>query len=211
MSDKTETLYAVHAQGPDDLYAVASEEEAEALAARQNELVPMAKCIVIVSPWSQVDHWKTMAEQNTEDAKYLRSGWQADLNRLTAAKAEITALSKNVIDMTREDFDATLNNLRRMGASIDGDNAYKRDLCDSIVGTMAFGAQNSNPPPPGQWQQRFWDIARGEAAGREELVLALASVTNCLSKALTGGEVSAAAAGAALIAADEALTKYAPQ
>jgi hypothetical protein len=76
---------------------------------------------------------------------------------------------------------------------------------------MVFGAQNGNPPPQGQWQQRFWDIARGEATGREELVRALASVTNCLSKALTGGEVSAAAAGAALIAADEALTKYAPQ
>ncbi|MDR7285673.1 hypothetical protein J2X84_004523 [Pseudomonas corrugata] len=173
MSENTETLYAVHAQGPDDLYAVASKEEAETLAARQNELVPLAKCIVILSPWSPVEHWKTMAEQNAEDAKYLRSGWQADLNRLNAAKAEITALSKNVIDMTREDFDATLNNLRRMGASIDGDNAYKSDLCDSIIGAMVFGAQNSNPPPPGQWQQRFWNIARGEAEAREELVAAL--------------------------------------
>jgi hypothetical protein len=173
MPEETEVLYAVHAQGPDDLYAVASKEEAEDLAARQNELVPLAKCIVIVSPWSPVDHWKTMAEQTAEEAKYLRSGWQADLNRLNAAKTEITALSKNVIDMTREDFDATLNNLRRMGASIDGDNTYKGDLCDSIVGAMVFGAQNSNPPPPGQWQQRFWDIARGEAEAREELVAAL--------------------------------------
>ncbi|AHZ72769.1 hypothetical protein OU5_5690 [Pseudomonas mandelii JR-1] len=33
---------------------------------------------------------------------------------------------------------------------------------------MVFGAQNSNPPPPGQWQQRFWGIARGEAEAREE-------------------------------------------
>ena len=100
MSEETEALYVVHALGPDDLYAAASKEEADTLAAKQNELVPMANCIVIVSPWAPVEHWKTLAEQNAEDAKYLRSSWQADLNRLNAAKAEITALSKNVIDMT---------------------------------------------------------------------------------------------------------------
>ncbi|MNY18524.1 hypothetical protein D3C86_1519080 [compost metagenome] len=92
---------------------------------------------------------------------------------LADAKAEITALSKNVIDMTREDFDATLNNLRRMGASIDGDNAYKRDLLDSAVGAMAFGVQNRNPPPADHWGQRFWDIGREERALCEEVVAAL--------------------------------------
>lgn len=208
MPEETEVLYAVHAQGPDDLYAVASKAEAEDLAARQNELVPLAKCIVLVSPWSPVDHWKTLAEQNAEDAKYLRNGWQADLNRLNAAKAEITALSKNVIDMTREDFDATLNNLRRMGASIDGDNVYKRDLLDSIVGAMVFGAQNSNPPPPGQWQQRFWDIARGEAAAREELLDALNLVAGCLMDSLAGVDIPAVRAGRAIATASELIAKY---
>lgn len=216
MPEETEVLYVVHAQGPDDLYAAASKEEAETLAAQQNELVPLAKCIVLVSPWSPVDHWKTLAEQNAEDAKYLRNGWQADLNRLNAAKAEITALSKNVIDMTREDFDATLNNLRRMGASIDGDNAYKRDLCDSIVGAMVFGARNSNPPPPGQWQQRFWDIARGEAESREELVAALKLTRENLRACqatihLCGGFDPAYVndAQAAMKIADAALAKFA--
>ena len=70
-------------------------------------------------------------------------------------------------------LDEVVSTLRRRGLSIDGDNAYKRDLCDSIVGAMVFGAKNSNPPPHGQWQQRFWDIARGEAEAREELVAAL--------------------------------------
>lgn len=69
--------------------------------------------------------------------------------------------------------DEVVSALRRRGLSIDSDNTYKRDLCDSIVGAMVFGAQNSNPPPPGQWQQRFWDIARGEAEAREELIAAL--------------------------------------
>ena len=177
MSEETEVLYVVHAQGPDDLYAAASKEEADTLAAKQNELVPMANCIVIVSPWSPVDHWKTLAEQNAEDAKYLRSGWQADLDRLNAAKSEIAALSKNVIEFTREDFDATLNNLRRMGASIDGDNAYKRDLLDCVVGALATGAQNSNPPPAGHWGQRFWDIGREERASSEQLLKALTALT----------------------------------
>jgi hypothetical protein len=176
MPEETEVLYVVHAQGPDDLYAAASKEKADTLAAKQNELVPMAKCIVIVSPWSPVDHWKILVEQNAEDAKYLRNGWQADLDRLNAAKAEITALSKNVIEFTREDFDATLNNLRRMGASIDGDNAYKRDLCDLIGGALAMGAQNTNPPPADHWGQRFWDIGREERAMQEELLESLSNL-----------------------------------
>ena len=123
------------------------------------------------------------------------------------SQAEITALSKNVIEMTREDFDATLNNLRRMGASIDGDNAYKRDLCDSIVGTLAFGAQDRCPPPEGHWAQQFWDMGRESSANTEDLISALELVTDCLSKALTGGEVSAARAGSALTTADELLAK----
>ncbi|WP_454864907.1 hypothetical protein [Pseudomonas rhizophila] len=73
--------------------------------------------------------------------------------------------------------EANLNNaldaLRRQGLSIDGDNAYKRDLCDMIVGALAMGAQNSNPPPAGHWGQRFFDIGREERGLHEELVAAL--------------------------------------
>lgn len=57
--------------------------------------------------------------------------------------------------------------------SIDGDNAYKRDLLDSVVGALALGAQNSNPPPAGHWGQSFWDIGREERGLHEELVAAL--------------------------------------
>lgn len=105
------------------------------------------------------------------------------------------------------DDNEVISALRRRGFSIDGDNAYKRDLCDSIVGTMLFGARDSTPPPEGHWGKRFWDIAREEAASREELISALEQVTDCLSKALTGGEVSAARAGAALTVAGDLLAK----
>ena len=129
------------------------------------------------------------------------------LAEITKLSAEVVALSKNVIDFTREDFDVTLNNLRRMGASIDGDNAYKRDLCDAIVGSLAFGAQDRCPPPMGHWAQTFWDMGRDSSANTEELISALELVTDCLSKALTSGEVSAKRAGSALVSATELLAK----
>ena len=71
------------------------------------------------------------------------------------------------------DLNEVLSTLRRRGLSIDGDNAYKRDVLDSAVGAMAFGVQNRNPPPAGHWGQRFWDIGREERALCEELVAAL--------------------------------------
>ncbi|QYM70606.1 hypothetical protein K1X80_09805 [Pseudomonas sp. So3.2b] len=71
------------------------------------------------------------------------------------------------------DRNEVVSALRRRGLSIDGDNAYKRDLCDAIVGALAMGAQNVNPPPADHWGQRFWDIGREERALGEELVAAL--------------------------------------
>ena len=105
------------------------------------------------------------------------------------------------------DDNEVVSALRRRGLSIDGDNAYKRDLCDAIVGTLAFGAQDRCPPPPGHWAQTFWDMGRESSANTEQLVSALELVTDCLSKALTGGEVSAKRAGSALVTATELLAK----
>lgn len=74
------------------------------------------------------------------------------------------------------DLNEVLSTLRRAGLSIDGDNAYKRDLCDSIFGALAFGAQNTNPPPADHWGQRFWDIGREERAMQEELLESLSNL-----------------------------------
>ena len=71
------------------------------------------------------------------------------------------------------DLNEVLSTLRRRGLSIDGDNAFKRDLLDCAVGAMTFGSQGNNQPPAGHWGQRFWDIGRGEAEAREELIAAL--------------------------------------
>ena len=74
------------------------------------------------------------------------------------------------------DRNEVVSALRRRGLSIDGDNAYKRDLCDTIVGALALGAQNTNPPPVDHWAQHFWDIGREERSLSEELVEVLKGV-----------------------------------
>jgi hypothetical protein len=83
-------------------------------------------------------------------------------------------------DLVLPSPEANLNNavdaLRRQGLSIDGYNAYKRDLLDATVGAIALGAQNTNPPPAGHWGQRFWDIGREERALTEELAEVLKGV-----------------------------------
>lgn len=72
------------------------------------------------------------------------------------------------------DTDEVVNTLRRRaGLSLDGDNGYKRGVCDVIVGSLAAGKQNTNPPPADHWAQRFWDIGRAEGELQEELVRAL--------------------------------------
>lgn len=87
--------------------------------------------------------------------------------------------------------EANLNNaldaLRRQGLSIDGDNAYKHDLLDCVVGALAMGAQNTNPPPAGHWGQRFWDIGREERALHEEMVATLIESRQVIAMALKTG------------------------
>jgi hypothetical protein len=83
-----------------------------------------------------------------------------------------------VLKDTGLNVDEVLSTLRRRGGlGLDGENAYKQDLCDSIVGAMALGKQNTNPPPAGHWCQEFWDIGRAEGAQKEELIAALGKVT----------------------------------
>lgn len=71
------------------------------------------------------------------------------------------------------DLNEVVSTLRRRGLSIDADNAYKRDLLDAVVGALAFGAQNRNPPPSDHWATRFWEIGREERELHEELIAAL--------------------------------------
>lgn len=121
-------------------------------------------------------------------------------------------------DLVLPSLEANLNNaldvLRRQGLSIDADNAYKRDLLDAVVGALALGAQNTNPPPSDHWATRFWEIGREERELHEELVAALKLTRENLRACqatihLAGGFDPAYVddAQAAMAVADEVLAK----
>jgi hypothetical protein len=92
-----------------------------------------------------------------------------------------------VLQDTGLDLNEVVSTLRRRGLSIDGDNVYKRDLLDAVVGALALGAQNSNPPPAEHWGQRFWDIGREERGLHEELVATLRESRQVIAMALKTG------------------------
>lgn len=92
-----------------------------------------------------------------------------------------------VLPSPESNLNNALDALRRNGLSIDGDNAYKSDLLDCVVGALAQGAQNRNPPPAGHWGQRFWDIGREEREQHEEMVATLRESRQVLAVALKAG------------------------
>ena len=78
-------LWAVHAQGPDELYAAFSREDAEKHAAELNAL-PMPEgiavgAVVVPSPWPAVQHWQYLAEQE-QDHKNEITGRLRQLERI---------------------------------------------------------------------------------------------------------------------------------
>lgn len=89
--ESPEQLYAVHAQGPDDLYAAMTKVEAEQHANEMNDVTEgLAHAVVIPSPWAPVEHWKTYAEQaqhQIEDmrAAYAVHGPEIDMDAIVAS------------------------------------------------------------------------------------------------------------------------------
>ncbi|HHM4783744.1 TPA: hypothetical protein ACRNW4_004615 [Pseudomonas aeruginosa] len=78
-------LWAVHAQGPDELYAAFTREDAEKHAAELNAL-PMPEgiavgAVVVPSPWPAVQHWQYLAEQE-QDHKNEIAGRLRQLERI---------------------------------------------------------------------------------------------------------------------------------
>ncbi len=130
--DKKPELWAVHAQGPDDLYPAFSREDAEQHAAALNSLsVPdgvQVAAVVVPSPWAPAEHWKYAAEQERDARADLRAAAlisdkeRAELSRyrsgvakglLVAAKpkteesavADVAHWEKSLVDMWPADED----------------------------------------------------------------------------------------------------------
>ncbi|MCY1442217.1 hypothetical protein D9M71_585750 [compost metagenome] len=51
-------------------------------------------------------------------------------------------------DILIEDQGLDKDEVARRRLSVDGDNACKQELCNSIAGALTFGKQNTNPPLP---------------------------------------------------------------
>jgi len=70
-------LWAVHAQGPDELYAAFSREDAEQHAAALNSLPApewlRVSAVVVPSPWSAAEHWKYAAELERDHSTELKA------------------------------------------------------------------------------------------------------------------------------------------
>ncbi|MBG4395210.1 hypothetical protein GHT73_09570 [Pseudomonas aeruginosa] len=88
-------LWAVHAQGPDELYAAFTREDAEKHAAELNAL-PMPEgiavgAVVVPSPWPAVQHWQYLAEQE-QDHKNEITGRLRQLERICEGLPQVEAL-----------------------------------------------------------------------------------------------------------------------
>ncbi|MFP3924606.1 hypothetical protein [Pseudomonas sp. W5-36] len=122
-----------------------------------------------------------------------------------------------VIEDQGLDRDEVVSVIRRRGLSIDGDNAYKRDLCDSIAGAIAIGYQNTNHSAEGHWAKRFWEMGRAEGEMREALTAVLKltreNLRACQATIHYAGGFDPAYvndAQEAMKVADEVLAKYPP-
>ncbi|HCF2674855.1 TPA: hypothetical protein NIB13_003509 [Pseudomonas aeruginosa] len=118
-------LWAVHAQGPDELYAAFSREDAEKHAAELNAL-PMPEgiavgAVVVPSPWPAVQHWQYLAEQE-QDHKNEIAGRLRQHERIgEALRAEITQLRQHkndYMDAGQETYWALQNEIREREAEI---------------------------------------------------------------------------------------------
>lgn len=101
----TEHLWAVHAQGPDELWAAESHEAAEQHAAALNALPGQTdtikvNAIVIRSPWSEVEHWKTLAEQWRHEAEDRIASVLGMTKRLEKLEADHSLLASESMAKT---------------------------------------------------------------------------------------------------------------
>lgn len=77
----------------------------------------------------------------------------------------IQAITRMFADLLTE-----AETLRASGYSIDSDpQGIRARTVDAVVGVLAFGAQNTNPPPAGHWLEPIWDMARAERSEVETL------------------------------------------
>ncbi|WP_343577986.1 hypothetical protein [Pseudomonas sp.] len=106
---------------------------------------------------------------NREDVAIDVTIENVELLRNRVAELEHPEQAEDAQGERDEDGDTIINRLRLSGLSIDGDNAYKRDLLDCVVGALAFGFQGRPAPDESHWLLRFWEIGNAEREARAAL------------------------------------------
>lgn len=99
----------------------------------------------------------------------VQSLWDGDFYQDQGLRDAWYGFKAGAAHQRQQPTDAALDVMRKAGLSIDGDNAYKRDLLDSVIGALAFGKQRNTPPPAGHWLERFYEIGQAEADERDHL------------------------------------------
>lgn len=122
-------LWAVHAQGPDELYAAFTREDAEKHAAELNAL-PMPEgiavgAVVVPSPWPEAEHWKYLAEQERDHKNEIAV-------RLRQFERICEGLPQDAIDG---------------GWTVQGIRCYAKRLEDQLKSALARVAELENQDP----------------------------------------------------------------
>ncbi|EOW2301617.1 hypothetical protein ACNZA1_006080 [Pseudomonas aeruginosa] len=152
-------LWAVHAQGPDELYAAFSREDAEKHAAELNAL-PMPEgiavgAVVVPSPWPAVQHWQYLAEQEQDHKNEIAGRLRQHERIVGALRAEI-AEWQEAAGRGRSDVVAYIAERAKL---LEG-----RDAALARVAEME--AKLSDPTAVHQWQ-----FSNAWFDGSEEVVL----------------------------------------
>ncbi|EPM3902691.1 hypothetical protein ACTLPN_000303 [Pseudomonas aeruginosa] len=154
-------LWAVHAQGPDEMYAAFTREDAEKHAAELNAL-PMPEgiavgAVVVSSPWPAAEHWQYLAEQERDHKSEITGALRAEIDRW---KAEYEVQRQGKIKLL--DANARVVEDRRRAQQ-------ERDAALARVAELE--AKLSDPTAVHQWQfSNAWFDCSEEAllkAGKE--------------------------------------------
>lgn len=162
-------LWAVHAQGPDELYAAFSREDAEKHAAELNAL-PRPEgiavgAVVVPSPWPAVQHWQYLAEQE-QDHKNEIAGRLRQLERICEGLPQdaidggwtvqgIRGYAKRLEDQLK----AALAQVEALRAELQSQRERNTELIFKLgSATNGWGAarKSATPPWPGSrsWRGR---------------------------------------------------------
>lgn len=131
--------------------------------------------ILLRRAYGQIEHLAECTENLGEDLE--DDDVSEDVAEAREVAGEIDAFLTSPPSLAPKPSDAIIDNLRIGGMSIDGDNAYKRDLLDCVVGAMAFGKQGRPAPPESHWLHRFWEVGNAEREERDTLAAQLAELS----------------------------------